>query len=188
MRSAAPCDLSVIERFETKFIPEPNSGCWIWIAAADKRGYGRFRIGSLTDGSRRTAIATRVAWVIYKGELPQNLDVCHRCDNPPCVNPEHLFLGTCLDNMRDCVSKGRHSYGERHSKIQKSHIIAGPTHPLFGRPGRKGTDHHAAKLTEADVRAIRADARLLALVAADYGMCFQSIWNIQQRKTWKHIV
>lgn len=176
-------------RFEEKFIPEPNSGCWLWTAAADQHGYGRFRVGSLTDNSRRMTVAPRMAWELYKGELPPpDLDVCHSCDNPPCVNPDHLFLGTRLQNMQDCVKKGRNSRGESHSKIQKAHILSGPDHYLYGRPGRKGEKHHMAKLTDDDVRAIRADHRMLAEIAADYEVSFATIGYIRRGKTWKHVL
>lgn len=175
--------MDLIERFESKFIPEPNSGCWLWTAGGDKHGYGRFRIGSMTDGTRRTAIAPRISWEIYRGPLPEQMNVLHCCDNPYCVNPDHLFLGTQTDNMQDCAKKLRTSKGERHSAIQKAHIPTGPDHPRYGKPGFAGETNGQAKLTDDQVRSIRSDMRTQAAIALDYGVAFQTISKIKRAHT-----
>ncbi|MHB8273075.1 HNH endonuclease [Bradyrhizobium sp.] len=178
----------MIDRFEQKFIPEPNSGCWLWTAATDEHGYGRFRIGSKIDGTRRTAIAPRVSWSIYKGKIPEATNVLHSCDNPYCVNPDHLFLGTQNDNMKDCSAKGRTSKGDRHSLIQKSHIPTGKDHWRYGQPGNNpGEKHWAARLSADDVRAIRADARTCEQIAKEYQVSFQQVARIKNRERWAHV-
>jgi len=92
----------VIERFEAKYIPEPNSGCWIWLGTMSNRSRAMVTVG------RKKTTAARVAYQLFRGVFPQQLHVLHRCDNPLCVNPGHLWLGTHSDNMRDMHGKGRH--------------------------------------------------------------------------------
>ena len=92
-----------IEVFESKFTPEPNSGCWLWMESDCGMGYGTFH----WRGGRTKA--HRVSYEMYVGHVPNGIHVLHRCDNPACVNPEHLFLGTHQDNMTDKKEKGRAS-------------------------------------------------------------------------------
>lgn len=106
-RSLAPGRLLVtpalMKRFEDKYVPEPNSGCWLWVGASMDNGYGVFYVGHET-----LMLAHRASWTIRSGiPVPDGLLVCHHCDNPVCVNPDHLFLGTAKDNVIDCVAKGR---------------------------------------------------------------------------------
>ena len=81
--------------------------CWEWLAGKDKDGYGKIKIRG------KTLQAHRVSWGIHNGPIPEGIGVLHRCDNPSCVNPLHLFLGTTLDNMRDRDAKGRNGYSKR---------------------------------------------------------------------------
>lgn len=92
------------EIFENKFMPEPNSGCWLWTASITPNGYGKIGIWA---GGKKTFIAHRVSWTLYKGHIPKNICVLHKCDNRLCVNPNHLFLGNKKDNTRDMIKKGR---------------------------------------------------------------------------------
>lgn len=77
--------------------------CWEWMAAREKKGYGKFGVSN----PRRLVKASRFVWELERGPIPEGLWVLHRCDHPPCVNPAHLFLGTARDNNRDTASKGR---------------------------------------------------------------------------------
>ncbi|KKK50375.1 hypothetical protein LCGC14_3125650 [marine sediment metagenome] len=81
--------------------------CWEWQAARNHLGYGLFQI----DGKVTTA--SRAAWLIFNGDIPDGYDVCHRCDNPPCVNLLHLFLATKKENMQDMIAKGRHGWRDK---------------------------------------------------------------------------
>ena len=92
---------SLQERFESKCEPEPTSGCWLWTGAVDGDGYG---VLYNSGDDRKTH---RISWMIRFGPIPKGMSVLHKCDNPPCVNPDHLFLGTALDNMHDAMKKGR---------------------------------------------------------------------------------
>src|SRR5690606_5411912 len=119
---------SLRDRFYDKVSPEPNSGCWLWTGATNELGYGVIGLGRREQG---TAKAHRVSYELHKG--PTNgLCVLHECDNPACVNPSHLFLGTLKDNSRDCVRKGRNFI-----------------------PDNRGTKAKWARLNEDHVREIR---------------------------------
>jgi hypothetical protein len=90
------------EVFDAKTVPEPNTGCLLWTGGYG--GYGRFR----------RLVAHRYSWERAFGVIPAGMLVCHKCDTPACVNPDHLFLGTDLDNARDKITKGRALFGEKH--------------------------------------------------------------------------
>lgn len=100
----APPFIPLKDRFWSKVVKTDT--CWIWIGAGStsKKGYGQIR---LPGAKGRQTSAHRVSWILHRGEIPIGLDVLHKCDNPPCVNPDHLFLGTNQDNVNDKVSKGR---------------------------------------------------------------------------------
>jgi hypothetical protein len=88
-------------------IPEPNSGCLLWMGSDDGRGYGKITVGSRTNGTNRPIMAHRLSWELHFGLIPTGMHVCHKCDVPLCVNPMHLFLGTDQDNHSDKQNKGR---------------------------------------------------------------------------------
>lgn len=99
---------AALARFEARFTPEPNSGCWLWVGGESGFGYGHF-----TLPASRCRTAHRAAWLLYRGPIPKGLHVLHTCDVRCCVNPDHLWLGTHSDNMTDMVSKGRWRCGKK---------------------------------------------------------------------------
>lgn len=104
--------MTAIERFWSKVaVTKNHDDCWLWQAGLTHSGYGQFSLG----GRKGKHIpAHRYSYTIANGEIPSGLFVCHRCDNPLCVNPNHLFVGTHVDNVQDMVSKGRQQKAERH--------------------------------------------------------------------------
>lgn len=100
------------ERFWVKTIPEPNSGCWLWMAARNYQGYGQFKVAGHQVQAHRVAL--RLSGVA----VGDDDKVLHRCDTPPCVNPDHLWIGTCAANAADMVAKGRQAKGERNAKAK----------------------------------------------------------------------
>lgn len=102
----------------SRSMPEPNSGCWLWITGVNKRGYGVLTICQKQHG------AHRVSYQAFKGQIPDGLVVMHKCDTPSCVNPDHLSTGTVLDNNKDAASK------RRFPNQKKTHCSKG--HPFSG--------------------------------------------------------
>lgn len=94
---------TLLQRFEANYIPEPNSGCWIWLGPINSEPRATVHYLGRQDQ------AARVSYALYRGAIPQGMCVCHFCDTPLCVNPDHLWLGTRSDNMRDMYAKGRHA-------------------------------------------------------------------------------
>jgi len=146
-----------------------ETGCLEWLACRDRDGYGAFGIGG------KMFRASRVAYFIYYGADPGNLEVCHTCDNPSCVNPECLFLGTSLDNGVDMASKGRAAKGDKNGA--RLHPDRLP----------RGEAHGCSKLKNSDITAIRADPRILREIAAEYSVSLATISYIKRRETWKGV-
>lgn len=155
------------DRFWKYVSPCPNTGCWWWTGTASiadpvaPLAYGRINIGGAKVKMLR---ATRVSFEMHVGPIPDGMFVCHKCDNPPCVNPDHLFLGTQLENMADCKAKGRHSFGVTYGE---------------------GNCH--SKLTDTQVRAIRASTGTFKEIAKRFGVSKSNVEFILKRKTWKHV-
>lgn len=116
---------SLIDRFNAFVVCDEGGGCWSWLGGKNRQGYGKFSVGGSTK------MAHRVSYEIYYKKIPEGMMVCHKCDNPECTNPEHLFLGNAAENMRDKIQKGRH------------------------KGAAKGQQHHNSRLKESDVKEIR---------------------------------
>lgn len=97
----------LLERVERFAVPEPNTGCWLWIGAVDPHGYGVLSVRN------KIRFAHRASWEAHRGIIPSGMVVMHKCDNPPCVNPAHLAVGTQDENMADMARKGRVRRGSR---------------------------------------------------------------------------
>lgn len=149
--------------FFSRSIPEPNTGCWLWEGAVNEKGYGR------TSHNGRSTGAHRASWTVHFGEIPPGLFVCHKCDQPGCVNPDHLFVGTAADNNADTARKGR---------WRRDNNAVGERHGL-------------SKLTEKDVIAIRTDPELKGLpqwkVAEKFGVTQALISHVRIRRLWGHV-
>lgn len=147
------------DRFESRIIMIPEGGCWIF-DGSEKNKYGHigFKLGARKTP---TLFAHRYSWEIYVGPIPQGLFVLHRCDNPACVNPHHLFLGTAADNSDDKVSKGRQA---------------------------KGVMLPVAKINDQIARTIKTMSdKSTAAIGEMFGISRQSVADIRYGRTWKHV-
>lgn len=167
------------KRFWSKV--DKSTDCWNWMAGRDKDGYGKVGV-DYTDKR-----AHRISWELANGKSAAGLQVCHRCDRPSCVNPEHLFLGTQLDNSTDMKVKGRAASGARNG------MALNPTHSHFAKVKFifAGEANAEAKLTEKQVLEIRARyvPRKVGLefLAKEYGVSFSNIHRIVKRQNWRNV-
>lgn len=159
------CSLTCSNKSRTKSLPDRfwprvgnplTDGCWEWVGQTNRNGYGVLWV--LEEGKQR--LAHRISWTINVGPIPNGICVLHRCDNPRCVNPEHLFLGTQTDNLDDCTSKGRRPAGERNG---------------------------ASKLTLSQVKEIRAlrESETQDSIALRYGVSRRAIGFVLSNATWR---
>ncbi len=157
--------LTFQERFEQYVERDPNSGCWLWTGGMNAKGYGTFNGPA---AGRKIGKAHRVAWEIYRGPIPKGdgyhgTCVLHRCDTPACVNPDHLFLGTVVENNADAMAKDRVP---------------------------RGNGRYNAKIIPEVVKEIRARreaGETLAAIAADVGMKPGGVRKVALRLTWAHV-
>jgi len=146
--------LSVRERF-LKYVKKTDT-CWLWIGSKDKNGYGRLNIKD------SPTLAHRLSWLLFSGAsgIPIDRNILHKCDNPSCVNPEHLYVGTQTQNINDMYSSGRG----------------------YRRPG-----HRQSILTPDDIREIRASKLPGKFLAQDKGVSEATISEIRTGKIWRHV-
>lgn len=150
----------ILPFWDNVYIPQDENACWTWKGMLDKDGYGYYRV------DKRTRRAHRVSWELANGPIPEGLFVCHKCDNPPCVRSDHLFLGTAQDNARDRGSKNR------------------------GRQ-QQGTSNSMSKLTDESVIEIRALHKAggwsHSALASKFGVSRRTIGFVVNRVVWKHL-
>lgn len=144
----------------------PQGECWHWTGCCSP--YGKIFVGG------KRVLAHRFSYELHFGEIPNGNGyhgtcVCHRCDNPKCVNPDHLFLGTHKANVDDRNEKGRQSKGPAHQAL------------------RQGQRHPQAKLTNEQVLAIRADRRLYREIATDFAIAESTVCNLKRGYRWPHL-
>ena len=149
--------------FQSRIVIDEETGCHIWTGTRQRpnQGYGLLAI----SGGRK--YVHRLAWEMRYGPIEDGLFVLHKCDNPPCCNPDHLFLGTCADNVHDMLAKKR------------------------GRGGPKiaahGEAHYMSKLTDDQARSILNDDRKSSVIASEHGITRCTVREIKRRVTWKHL-
>jgi len=142
---------SEVERFCASYVPVPWSGCWIWLRSTDGDGYGlHYYQGKKHRAHRRS-------YELFNGQIQDGMLVCHRCDTPACVNPAHLFLGSCKDNLQDALKKRRFAVGEKNNK---------------------------AKLTAYQVEFIKTCRLPTSQLVHDFGVSKSSINRIKRGATW----
>lgn len=154
MAEAYPLSKRSTFRFWSKVQKGSVNECWPWSAGFFPNGYGAF------SARRRTYKAHRIAYTLYNGPIDDGKFVCHRCDNPACCNPNHLWLGSCAENVADRDRKNRQAHGERSPR---------------------------AKLSAHQIAMIALDTRPQREVAEDYGVCKSTIGNIRRRQSWAHM-
>ena len=144
---------------------ERGEGCWTWRGRTNVRGYGHFHAPAI-----QAVLAHRAAFMLTKGEIPKGMLVCHACDNPPCCNPEHLWLGTSADNNHDRDAKGRHVRPDRdETKVNRS----------------SGAKQIQAKLSAQDIAEIVADERSGVVLGKIYGVHATTINRARSGRSYK---
>lgn len=140
--------------------------CWIYAGCTDKNGYGIFELHA-----KKAIKAHRYAYSLAHGEIPHGKDILHHCDNPPCVNDRHLYVGTQADNSRDMVLRGRESH-------------AGPTHPSRGESHRRAT---TTEQTVLELRKLSHEGASSRHLARKFNLTRSCVQHILRHRSWKHV-
>jgi hypothetical protein len=143
------------ERLLALSMPVPECGCWIFLGCLNQNGYGRF-----TTKTGQNIFAHRASYSEFVCDIPEGMSVLHACDTPSCINPDHLSLGTQIDNMAEMASRGRAQSGERHAH---------------------------ARLTDEIVREIRVSSMGCTSLARKYDVAVMTILDVRHRRTWRHV-
>lgn len=167
---------------------DQSGDCWLWTAGVDKDGYGRIRVNGAQQRTHQ------VSYVLHYGPIPDGMWVLHRCDNPRCVRPDHLFLGTSQDNVADRTTKGRSATGDRNaSRLYPDRRPRGARHHWRTKPETRmhGERNGRAKLTADDVRQIRVlwatGQHTKVALAAQFGVTDVLIGKIVNRQVWQNL-
>lgn len=144
-------------RIAESSVPVTEAGCWIWTGGWKANGYG------VLNG-HSNVLAHRASYEAFNGEIPEGYEVCHRCDTPACVNPEHLFVGTTRDNARDSANKGRRKFNRM--------------------PGERNP---SARLTEQDAIAVFHDRRPARAIAEELGVSESLVRHIRTGRKWASV-
>lgn len=191
------------EKIRSHVIKNDNTGCLVWSGKSfNQQGYGIVR-----HNGRNTS-AHRLAWILANGPIPEGLHVCHRCDNPPCCNPEHLFIGTRKDNMQDCLAKGRFATGDRSgARLHPEKLPRGddnfarkhpelikwkPNHawrlnPEKMKRGERVPSHKIKERQIPEIRGLASSGISLKSISVKFAVSYECILRIVRRKTWKHV-
>ena len=153
---------TVKEKLLSKIKVNKDTGCWEWNGCKRHRGYGAIAVNG------RLEQAHRISYIEFNGDIPEGMYVCHKCDNPPCINPDHLFVGTPKENSADCIRKGRAYRG------------------FINQP--KGAESRNAKLTDDDVRKIRVSTNRLKELSETYGVSMATISKVKAHIRYSNVI
>lgn len=165
-----------------------SNNCWEWTGCKDRQGYGRFKF------QRKKAIASRVSYILFIGPIPYGICVLHHCDNPACVNPKHLWIGTMKDNSKDMKDKGRCATGKNHGSYTKPESRSfGDRNGSRTKPHKvpRGSSHGNSKISEEDVLKMRflykSKKHSQREIGNIFGITQSTVCRIVDGTFWKHV-